>query len=167
MKSKILALSLGLLSVLSFTACGADPEAAKFKTEIDHFCTSISEIDTAINNLDADSEAAIEELLIYLDKLDSDFQGFAELDFPEEFDYLESLADESSAYMTEAVKSYHEAYGNNSYNEYTAEYAKENYSRAYKRVQVIITFLHGEEPEDVDLTVTTDADDTTASEAVQ
>ena len=54
--------------------------------------------------------------------------------------------------MTEAVKSYHEAYSNGSYNEYTAEYARQNYSRAYKRVQIIITFLHGEEPSDADLT---------------
>ena len=63
--------------------------------------------------------------------------------------------------MTEAVKSYHEAYSNNSYNEYTAAYAKENYTRAYKRVQVIITFLHGDEPKDVDLT---SASEETASE---
>ncbi len=50
------------------------------------------------------------------------------------------------------MKSYHEAYSNGSYNEYTAEYARQNYSRAYKRVQIIITFLHGEEPSDADLT---------------
>ena len=45
-------------------------------------------------------------------KLDTSFQNFAELDFPTEFDYLESLADEASAYMTQAVESYHEAYSN-------------------------------------------------------
>ena len=55
--------------------------------------------------------------------------------------------------MTEAVNSYHEAYGNGAYNEYIAEYAKQNYSRAYKRIQIIISFLHGEEPTDADLTI--------------
>ena len=152
MKTKIAALALGLVTMLSLTSCGSNPELTKFKTEMDNFCTSISEIDTAINNIDAESDSAIFDLLGYLDDLDTEFQNFAKLDFPEEFDYLESLADESSEYMTEAVKSYHEAYSNNSYNEYTAAYAKENYTRAYKRVQVIITFLHGEEPKDVDLT---------------
>lgn len=157
MKTKIAALTLGLVAMLSFTACGSDPESEKFKTEIDDFCTSISEIDTSINNLDAESENAINELLGYLDELDAEFQDFAELDFPEEYDYLESLADEASDYMTEAVTNYHAAYSDNSYNEYTAEYAKENYSRAYKRIQVIIAFLHGDEPEDADLSEATEA----------
>ena len=143
MNTRIKALTLGLVTMLSLTACGSDPELTKFKTEMDDFCTSISEIDTSINNLDAESENAVNELLGYLDDLDTEFQSFAELDFPEEFDYLESLADEASEYMTEAVNSYHEAYNDSSYNEYTAEYAKENYSRAYKRVQVIISFNGG------------------------
>ena len=156
MKVKMTALVLGLVTMISLTSCGSDPELTKFKTEMDNFCTSISEIDTSINNLDAESDNAINELLGYLDDLDEEFQKFAQLDFPEEFDYLESLADESSEYMSEAVSSYHEAYSGNAYNEYTASYAKENYSRAYKRVQIIITFLHGDEPTDVDLTMATE-----------
>ena len=120
---------------------------------MDDFCNKISEIDTAINNIDAEADNASDELLAYLDDLDIVFQSFARLDFPEEFDYLENLADESSEYMTEAVKSYHDAFGVNSYNESTAEYARQNYSRAYKRVQIIISFLHGEEPQDPDLTI--------------
>ena len=85
--------------------------------------------------------------------MDDTFRTFAELDFPAEFDYLENLADESREYMTEAVKNYHQAYGGDEYDESTAEYAKQNYSRAYKRIQIIISFLHGEEPTDPDLTI--------------
>ena len=44
-------------------------------------------------------------------------QDFAALDFPTEFDYLESLADEASEYMTTAVESYHDAYDNGGYNQ--------------------------------------------------
>ena len=55
--------------------------------------------------------------------------------------------------MTTACQNYHKAYGNYSYNEYVADYAKENYSRAYKRVQIILSFLHGETPDNVDLTM--------------
>ena len=102
--------------------------------------------------MDAQSDNATDELLGYLDQLDTAFQDFADLDFPEEFDYLESLADEASEYMTTAVESYHDAYSNGGYNELTADYARENYARAYKRIQIIITFLHGEQPEDVNLT---------------
>jgi len=139
--------------IMLLTACGEDPELSRFRQSMEDFCTKISEIDTNINNINAQSDNAATELLAYLDDLDMVFQNFAELDFPEEFNYLEDLADESSQYMTEAVKYYHQTYNDNSYDEYAAEYARQYYSRAYKRVQIIITFLHGETPNDADLTI--------------
>ncbi|MBO5337873.1 MAG: hypothetical protein J6A94_12180 [Lachnospiraceae bacterium] len=153
MKNRFKAIVTALIIFCFLTGCGANPELTQFRNEVDAFCTAISEIDTSINNVDADSDYAIAELLIYLKDLDAEFEVFAELDFPEEFDYLEVLADEASEYMTTAVNSYQEAYEGDSYNEVTAEYAKENYIRAYKRIQIIISFLHGEEPDDVDLTI--------------
>ena len=152
MKNKILAITAGLLTAMALTACGKDPELTQFREEIDAFCTEISDIDTSINNVDAESDNAADELLGYLAQLDQDFQDFAAWDFPTEFDYLESMADEASEYMTTAVQSYHDAFSNGGYNQLTADYAKENYARAYKRIQIIITFLHGEQPEDVNLT---------------
>ena len=153
MKKKVHMIFAAILAALMLTACGEDSALTRFRKSMDDFCTRISEIDSSINGIDAQSDTAKEELLSYLDDLDGAFQTFAGLDFPEEFDYLEDLADESSEYMTEAVKSYHEAFGNGAYNEYIAEYAKQNYSRAYKRIQIIISFLHGEEPKDADLTI--------------
>lgn len=153
MKKKVRGIFAVLLAVLMLAACGEDPALTQFRKSMDDFCTRISEIDNSINSIDAQSVNAKSELLANLDDLDLVFQNFAKLDFPEEFDYLENLAKESSEYMTEAVKSYHEAYGNDSYNEYIAEYARQNYSRAYKRVQIIISFLHGEEPTDPDLSI--------------
>lgn len=153
MRKKALSLLSAFLISMTLTGCGEDPELAQFKDEIENFCTNISELDTSINSIDAASDTAAQELLGYLEQLDVEFQQLAAIDFPEEFDYLEELADDSSQYMTTAVSSYHEAYSNDSYNEYTAEYAHENYSRAYKRVQIIITFLHGEKPDDADLTI--------------
>ena len=55
--------------------------------------------------------------------------------------------------MSEAVASYHSAFSNNSYNEYTADYAQENYSRAIKRIKIIIAFLKGETPEDENIII--------------
>lgn len=153
LKHKISVFFSTLLAVLLLTACGKDPELAQFKNSVDAFCTKISEIDSNINNIDAQSENAVSELLGYLDDLDLAFQAFARLDFPDQFDYLEDLADDSSEYMTEAVKSYHEAYGTGTFNKSMAEYAKQNYSRSYKRIQIIISFLHGEEPKDADLSI--------------
>ena len=142
----------GLFTTAMLTGCGQDPAITEFKNEMDAFCTRISEIDSSINSIDAEAENAKSLLIDYLEDLDMEFKDFSELDFPEEFDYLESLADESSSYMTEAVNSYKTAFSEE-YNDDYADYAKENYSRAYKRVQIIITFLHGEQPEDVQITM--------------
>lgn len=151
MKNKVRMLITAILTTAILTACGEDPELVQFRKNIDDFCNKIAVIDSAMNNIDAESDGAVAEFLGYLDDLDIVFQSFANLDFPEEFDYLEATADEASQYMTTAAESYHEAYSNGSYNEYTAEYAYGNYSRAYKRIQIIISFLHGETPDDVDI----------------
>lgn len=149
MRKKIYLLITAILTAVVLTACGEDPELVQFRQSIDDLFTKISDIDSAMNSIDSTSANAVSELLRHLDDLDLVFQSFAKLDFPEEFDYLEETAQEASEYMTTAVESYHEAYSNGSYNEYTAEYAYGNYSRACRRLQVIISFLHGESPEDV------------------
>lgn len=151
-KKTALLLTTILTCSLLLTGCGEDKELTRFKKDMDSFCMKISEIDTSINKIDAESDSAVTELLSHLDELKVVFNEFAKFDFPEEFDYLESIAQEASDYMDTAVSSYHDAYSNDSYNEYTAEYAQGNYSRAYKRVQIIISFLHGETPEDVNIT---------------
>ena len=156
-KKTALLLTTLLTCTFLLTGCGEDKELTQFKKDMDNFCTKISEIDTSINGIDADSDNAVEELLTHLDELKVTFNEFAKFDFPEEFDYLESIAQEASDYMDTAVSSYHDAYSNDSYNEYTAEYAQGNYSRAYKRIQIIISFLHGETPEDVDITTVEDS----------
>ena len=71
LKKKILAITAGLLTAMALTACGKDPKLTQFKGEIDAFCTEISDIDTAINNVDAESDTATDELLGYLDQLDT------------------------------------------------------------------------------------------------
>lgn len=151
MKNKFRMLIAAALAAILLTACGEDPELVQFRKSVDDFCSKISEIDSGMNNIDAEADSAVSEFLRYLDDLDHLFRTFAQLDFPEEFDYLEDTADEASQYMSTAVQSYHEAYSNGSYNEYTAEFAYGNYSRAYKRIQIIISFLHGETPDDVDI----------------
>lgn len=155
MNTKIQKIVFLLLSAFLFASCGQkkDSEYEQFKDQIDGFCVSISDIDSRINSIDPSSDGYINELLSSLDNLKAEFESFSELDFPEEYNYLESTADEASSYMTEAVRSFREAFTNENYTEeaFTAQYkyARENYSRAYKRIQIIITFLHGEEPEGV------------------
>lgn len=150
MKEKVRLLLAVLLTAFLLTACGEDPELVQFRNSIEDFCIKISEIDTSINNINANADNAVSQLLYYLDELDIAFQSFTELDFPEEFDYLEKAADMAGEYMTKAVAKYHLLYSNNEYDEGIANDAKRYYSAAYKYVQDIITHLHGDTVDDSD-----------------
>ena len=59
---KILLIMLVMILAVSMTACGSNPELTQFKNEMDSFCTSISEIDSAINGVNPEAEDAVEEI---------------------------------------------------------------------------------------------------------
>ena len=143
-----------MLSTLFFTTgCGEDPELTKFRNSFEEFCTDVAEIDSSINNIDANAETAPTELLALLDQLEVEFQELAALDVPEEFEYLTDLADEASENMSLAVENYHTAFESEIHDTYAADIASQYYERAYKRIQYMITFLHGEIPEDENVSV--------------
>lgn len=128
--------------------CGKAPTAnTKFANDMNSFCTNVSDIDLAINKIknetgdEAGLKAAKKDLLYYLDRLNDEFKKFSNIDFPTEYDNLETIADEAAEYMAEAVRSYHIVYEED-YSESMETYAKENYSRAYKRVQHIINTIN-------------------------
>ena len=153
--------ALMLLLALSLTACGqTETKDVQFESTVNTFCDNVVAIDASINaitNLTGDTEglaAAKEELLYQLAGLNDEFRRFANMDFPEEFDYLESMADEAGDYMTEAVNTYKKMYGEeDAYSVTLEEYANENYARAYKRVRIITALLRGETPNEEGLTI--------------
>ena len=149
-KQFLVALSV-LVITLFMTGCGEDPELARFKVNFENFCINLSSLDTAINQIDAQSENASKQLISYINQMDEQFKALAALDFPAEFDYLQELAKEASKYMSEAADSYTKAYANNTFDESMNDYAYKNYKRAYKRIQLILIYLHGEEPQEEDL----------------
>ena len=146
MKKRVSLLFICLMLSLSLMGCSnvKDPEIIKFESDIQTFCDNISAIDANINNIDATSETADEELLSYLDQLDQYFKVLAEMPIPDEYAYLKELTTEASEYMSTAVTSYHEAFAGESYDANIADYAYQNYERAYKRVTVMLQLLRGE-----------------------
>ena len=153
MKRKNILLLTTLLCISLLSGCAADKELSVFKTSFEEFCEDVAEIDSAINNIDADSEDAPAELLSYLDQLEVEFQELAALKIPEEFAYMENLADEASENMGLAVENYHAAFESEIYDEYAANIASQYYERAYKRVRYMITFMHGEVPDDENVSI--------------
>ncbi|MCH5274302.1 MAG: hypothetical protein J1E65_00580 [Lachnospiraceae bacterium] len=145
MKTKLLLLLVTVLFSFTLAGCGEDQTIIRFQNDINAFCNKVAEIDAGINSIDSQSETASAELLTYLDQLDQAFKELSEISIPKEYAYMEQLTSEASSYMTTAVEAYHEAFEGDTFNEHTAEYARENYERAYKRITVLLQLLRGEE----------------------
>ena len=157
MKIRINSLTI-ILCIIILAACSSASESenasnlAEFRSTVDSFCTSIAEADTKINSIDTDADEYNTELINELNTLKTSFSEFAAVDFPEEYDYLEHLADEASDYMNRAVEGYTKVYTDDSLSseQMQTEFdnATEYYNNAFKRIKVIMTFLNGETSED-------------------
>lgn len=148
-----------ICSVLFLTGCGKDEKLTAYEEQMSTFFANISMLNENMNGVDVSDEAAAQkELLGYLDALEAEFKSLAELEVPEAFISVESLADEAAENMTQAVYLYHRLYESETYDTTTADAANEYYSRANIRLQYIISILHGEIPEGENVTVTMDDD---------
>ncbi len=144
-KYKIAVVCLFLVFLL--TACGQDEELTAYQEDMNTFFERAAEYDEKMNAIDRTSDTAVIELLGYLDAFAEDIEWMAGLEVPEQFSAVESLADEADENMKEAVALYHAAYGGDTYDEGSAQAAREYYDRTNIRLQYIITILHGEIPE--------------------
>lgn len=154
LKQKLFVLFLSCFCIFTFAGCGKEAVDVQFKNDLDTYCSKIETIDEEINQIDATSEMASQELLGCLDDLNIVFASIAKLDFPAEFDYLESLASEAGEYMNDAVEHYHSAFANESFDESLAASGKDSYTKACRRLQIILKLLNGESPEDAGVTMT-------------
>lgn len=143
-----------LLCAFLFTACGKDEELTAYQEDMNTFFTRAGEYNDKMNAIDRESDTAVIELLGYLDAFAEDIQWMAELEVPEQFSAVESLADEADENMKEAVALFHTAYDGETYDEGSEQAALEYYNRTNIRIQYIITILHGEIPEGEGVTYT-------------
>lgn len=143
-----------LLFAFLLTACGENEELTAYQEDMNTFFERASEYNDKMNAIDRESDTAVIELLGYLDAFAEDIQWMAELEVPEQFSAVESLADEADENMKEAVALFHAAYDGESYDEGSEQAALEYYDRTNIRIQYIITILHGEIPEGEGVTYT-------------
>ena len=145
-----------LTTVLCLTACGhtnEEKELADFSSSISSFTASIQDTNQQINELDVNDANASQELLSILDGLDEKFKELADLSVPEQYQSIETLADEASKNMTNAVSYFHSAYEGESFDEQDADVAYQYYTRAMVRIEYIGYVLVGEIPENDHVTV--------------
>lgn len=143
-----------LLFAFLLTACGTDEELASYQEDMNTFFERAAEYNDKMNGIDQNSDTAVIELLGYLDAFAEDIEWMADLEVPDQFSAVESLADEADENMKEAVALYHTAYEGEIYDEGSAQAAREYYDRTNIRIQYIITILHGEIPEGEGVTYT-------------
>lgn len=139
-----------LTTVLCLTACGhtnEEKELADFSSSISSFTASIQDANQQINELDVNDANASQELLSILDGLDGKFKELADLSVPEQYQSIETLADEASENMTNAVSYFHSAYEGEAFDEQDADVAYQYYTRAMVRIEYIGYVLVGEIPE--------------------
>lgn len=147
MRKKIPALIAGICLIL-LTGCGGNQALDTFHDDMDTFYDSLSAAVNVLENIDPDSDTAVDDMLSQLDNMSSLFDTLAAMETPEPFENIEEIADEAAEYMSEASTLYHEAYADGNYDVYIAEAAAENYSRAMKRINYIAVLLQGRYPDD-------------------
>ena len=145
-----------LTTILCLTACGhtnEEKELADFSSSISDFTASIQDANQQINELDVNDTNASQELLSILDGLDEKFKELADLSVPEQYQSIETLADEASENMTNAVSYFHSAYEGEAFDEQDADVAYQYYTRAMVRIEYIGYVLVGKIPENDHVTV--------------
>ncbi len=145
-------LILLITSFILLSGCG-DKKIERFQDEMTGFKDNIINISFQMDNIDAESDNAITELLTCLDNMNEEFQILAAIEIPKKFINIESLADEAATYMSEAVTLYHEFY-ESGYDDSVRQAADENYKRAMKRMNYISILLQGKIPDDAEIMVT-------------
>lgn len=137
------------------TGCGKKDEALEeYQANMETFFEHVMEYNNNMNAIDVSKEDYVSQMLSYLDGLDAEVAWMAGLEVPTQFSAVESLADEASENMTQAVSYYHMAYEGEEYDANIEAAAKEYYDRANIRIQYIITIFHGEIPEGEGVTYT-------------
>lgn len=151
---KFICLCIVCICAMFFAGCGKDEALDEYKADMETFFNNIAEINDNMNSIDVTKEGYLELLLGYLDSLEEEVAWMAELEVPEEFSAVDSLADEASENMSQAVSYYHMAYEGEEYDENLESAAYEYYDRANTIIQYIVTLLHGEIPEGEGVTYT-------------
>lgn len=152
--NKLVILCVSLLCGLWMTGCGEDEKLAAYQEDMNTFFEHVADFNDGMNAIDAAADDAVDQLLSYLDQLEDEIAWMAELETPDQFSAVDSLADEADENMKQAVALYHNAYEAEEFDEATAQAARQYYDRANLRIQYIIMILHGEIPEGEGITYT-------------
>ena len=156
-KGALLQFVILVIALFSLTGCGkgGSKELEDYKASMTAFYDKLSSLDTSINAIDPDSDTAKVQLLGYLDEMNLAYKEMAAIAIPDEFSGISDIAVEAADYMQMANESYHLAYDGD-FDEESEMLASQYYQRANKRAFIMLQVLHGEDPTDEGVSVTTE-----------
>ncbi len=149
---KIFTFIITLILSLNLIACSKQnsDEIFKFQNNLNSILIEIEKIHNNINSLDTTDTNAPKIMLNNLSDLKDAFKDLSKLKITDDkHSYITGLAEEGSDYMEQAYDLFKEAYSKDILDEETADLAYKYLERATKRINVIVTMLHGEVPDDV------------------
>jgi hypothetical protein len=131
------------------TGCGStskeQQEIAAFSTSISEFTSYLNDAGERINSLDTTNKESCDELLDILDEMEGEFTKLAELDVPDKYDGVKTLAEGASNNMSTAVSYYHSVYDGDEFDYNDSQTAYEYYMRAMLEVECIGYVLANED----------------------
>lgn len=145
-------MSAALCTVCTVGLCGCaksgteeEIKLADFSASMSKFSDYINSADEKLNNLDSSSPESVTQMLEILDDMNAEFEKFANIEVPDQYEGIESLADEASQHMNDAVNAFHSVYEAEEFNEYEAAVALQRYTWAMTRIEYIGYILSGDE----------------------
>lgn len=150
MKKKYLIVLLTMI-ILTFTGCGNNTEEVlSFQNELNAVVLKIETIHNELNSIDVTSIDASEQALESLSNLKDAFRELEVIEVKDsDYSFISELSAEGADYMDQAYDLFEEAYTADPFDSETASLAYKYLERASKRINVIVTMLHGEVPDGV------------------
>jgi hypothetical protein len=118
---------------------------AAFSSSISDFTSYLYSANEQINSLDCTQKESCDELMDILDEMEGEFESLANLDVPEKYDGVRTLAQGASNNMSLAVSYYHSAFESETFNSDDSSTAYEYYMRAMLEVECIGYILANED----------------------
>lgn len=143
-----------VLTLLQGCGSKGDSELLVYKEQMTEFYDKLGEYNNSINGIDPNSESAKQDLLGYLDEVNTTFKSMGELTVPDEFSGIADMAVEAADDMQKANEYYHMAY-DGEFDEESEGTASQFYERANKKAFIMLQVLHGEVPSGEGISVET------------